>query len=157
MLIVPATAAYVRNQAGAAGVVNLVLNPVIEWVLNRGRGFQPFFGGDGIAVNMAVTSIILSVLVAVFAARGARHELAAGRIIRVPASRVLSWLPRRSSWLGLVLGVGAAVAVTVVFWLLDSAGLAGIPFWGLLVLKAGYCGALGYLVSWWTMHRLLAR
>lgn len=152
-----ATAAYVRTQSVAAAVVNVVLNPLIEWVLNRGKGFQPFWGSDGVAVNMAVTSVILSVLVALFAARGVHHELAAGRINQLPASRGLSWLPRRSGRLGLVLGVGAAVSVTVVFWLLDFAGLAGIPFWGLLVLKAGYCGALGYLVSSWTMHRLLAR
>lgn len=150
-----ATAAYVRTQAVAAGVVNVVLNPVIEWVLNRAKGFQPFWGSDGVAVNMAVTSVVLSVLVAVFAARGVHHELAAGRITRLPASQGLSRLPSRAGWLGLFLGVGAASAAAVVFWLLNLAGLDGMPFWALLVLKAGYCGALGYLVSRVTMLRLL--
>jgi hypothetical protein len=150
------TRIYVRNQAVAAGLVNLVLNPAIEWVLNRGKGFQPLWGSDGVVVNMAVTSVILSALVASFAARGVHHELARGRISMVPAPRALLRLPTRASRLGLLLGVGAAVAVTVVFWLLHVAGGSGLSFAALLALKAGYCGALGFLVARVTMLRLLA-
>jgi hypothetical protein len=148
-------AAYVRNQAVAAALVNAILNPLIEWVANRDRGFQPFWGSDGVVVNMAVTSIILSVLVALFAARGARHELVTGRIAPVPASRGLSWLPRRAGWLGLLLGAGAAVLVAIAFWLLDAAGVSGLSFGALLIVKAGYCGVLGFAVARWTIMRLL--
>ena len=71
-------ASFIRSQSVGAALANVVLNPVIQWALNRQKVFQPFLGNDGVAVNMAVTSIILSVLVALFAARGVRHQLAAG-------------------------------------------------------------------------------
>ena len=50
----PAEAAYIRTQAVVAAVFNVVLNPLIEWVLNREKGFQPFLGSDGVLVNMAL-------------------------------------------------------------------------------------------------------
>ena len=45
---------YVRTQAAAAALVNAVLNPLIQWVINRQKGFQPFAGSDGNIVNMAL-------------------------------------------------------------------------------------------------------
>lgn len=149
------TGDYVRNQAVAAGLVNAVLNPFIEWVLNRSKGFQPFWGAGSVAVNLAVTSVILSCLVALFSARGVRHELALGRVAALPGSALLGRLPGRAGWLGLAAGIGAGAAGLAVFWMLAVTGVSGMPFWGLLVLKAGYCGVLGYLVARWTILRIL--
>lgn len=100
-------AAYVRTQAAAAALVNAILNPLIEWFINREKAFQPFAGSDGVIVNMAITSIIVSVLVALFAARGVHHELAAGRLAAyrlAGSARLLLRLPGRAGWLGLLLG-----------------------------------------------------
>lgn len=149
------TSAYVRDQAVGAALVNAALNPLIEWGLNRSKGFQPFWGSGGVVVNIVLTSIILSVLVALFAARGVHHQLAAGRITPMGVPPALARLPGRAGWLGLLLGVSAAMAAVLVFWVLDAIGVAGMPFWGLLVLKAGYCGVLGGVVAWCTMLRLL--
>jgi hypothetical protein len=150
-------AGYVRSQAIGAALVNAVLNPVIEWVLNRAKGFQPLWGDDGVVVNMAITSVILSVLVALFAARGVRHEVAIGRLTEDRTVRhPLRWLPRRAGWIGLLFGVVAAVAVALVCWLLARAGVNGLSFAGLLILKALYCGALGFVVARCTIVRLLS-
>ncbi len=149
------TRAYVRGQTAGAALVNVALNPLIEWGLNRSKGFQPFWGSDGVVLNMALTSIILSGLVALFTARGVHHQLAAGGITPMRVPPALARLPGRAGWLGLLLGTGAAMAAVLVFWLLDAIGVAGMPFWGLLVLKAGYCGALGGFVAWCIMLRLL--
>ncbi|HYO00466.1 MAG TPA: hypothetical protein VET27_00625 [Mycobacterium sp.] len=128
-----------------------MLNPLIEWVLNREKGFQPFWGSDGVVVNMALTSLILSVLVALFAARGVHYELATSRIaatgMAARTPRLLRRLPGRPGWLGLLLGVGAAAVVAVALWLLDVAGVSGLSFGGLLLLKAVYCGGLGFAVA----------
>jgi hypothetical protein len=152
-------AAYVRNQATAAALVNVVLNPLIEWVLNGEKGFQPFWGSAGVVFNVALTSIILSVLVALFAARGVRHELAAGRIATgdkaVRAPRLPSRLPGRAGWLGLLLGIGAAAVVATAFWLLHLVGVSGLSIGGLLILKAVYCGVLAFVVARWTILRQL--
>lgn len=148
---------YVRGQTVAAALINAVLNPLIEWVLNPRKGFQTFWGSDGVVLNMVLTSIILSVLVALFTARGVHHQLAAGRIATMRVAPALARLPGRAGVLGLLLGAGAAMAVVLVFWLLHVIGVAGIPFWGLLVLKAGYCGVLGGFVAWCIMLRLLGK
>lgn len=151
----PETGAYVRGQIAGAALVNAALNPLVEWGLNRSKGFQPLWGGEGVVINMVLTSIILSVLVALFTARGVHHQLAAGRITAMRAAAVPARLPGRAGVLGLLLGVGAAAAAVLVFWLLDVIGVVGIPFWGLLVLKSAYCGVLGGLVAWCVMLRLL--
>lgn len=153
----PETRAYIRGQIAGAALVNAALNPLIEWGLNRSKGFQPFWGSDGVVLNMALTSIILSVLVALFTARGVHHQLADVKITAMRVAPVLARLPGRAGVLGLLLGAGAATAVVLVFWLLDATGVAGMPFWGLLVLKAGYCGVLGGIVAWCVMLRLLHR
>ncbi|MGZ5394983.1 MAG: hypothetical protein ACXWZI_02440 [Mycobacterium sp.] len=149
------TRAYIRGQVAGAALVNAALNPLIEWGLNRSKGFQPLWGSDGVVLNMMLTSIILSALVALFTARGVHHQLAAGRIAPGRVAPALARLPSRAGRLGLLLGVGAAAAAVLVFWLLDAIGVAGMPFWGLLVLKAGYCGVLGGVVAWCVMLRLL--
>ena len=151
-------ATYVRTQAAAAALVNAVLNPLIEWIINRQKGFQPFAGSEGVIVNMALKSIILSVLVALFAARGVHHALAAGHMAAdrlAGSARLLLRLPGRPGWLGLLLGIGAAAVVGIAFWLLDVAGVSGVSFFGLLIFKALYCGLLGFGVARWTILRQL--
>lgn len=152
---------YVRTQAAAAALVNAVLNPLIESVVNRQKGFQPFAGSDGVITNMVLTSIILSVLVALFAARGAHHELAAGgiaadRLIGGTRRRLLMMLPAQAGWLGLLLGLGAAAVVGSALWLLNLAGVSGMSFFVLLIFKAVYCGLLGFGVSRWTILRQMS-
>lgn len=149
------TRAYIRRQIGGAALVNAALNPLIEWGLNRSKGFQPFWGSDGVVLNMVLTSIILSVLVALFAARGVHHQVAAGKITAMRVAPVLARLPGRAGVLGLLLGASAAVAAVLAFWVLDVIGVVCMPFWGLLVLKGAYCGVLGGLVAWCVMLRTL--
>jgi hypothetical protein len=98
-------------------LVNAALNPMLEALFNHG-GFQPL---SVVAVNLAITSVIMSVLVALFARRGTGH--------------------------GVRYGVSAAAVVLAVGLLLAGAGVAGLTFAGLLWLKAGYCAALAYLVA----------
>jgi hypothetical protein len=113
----PASPSSTRGPAVVTAAVNAVLNPLLEALLNRG-GFQPL---SAVAVNLAITSVIMCVLVAVFARRGAGH--------------------------GLRYGVAAAAGVMAGGLLLAGAGVAGLPFAALLWLKAGYCGVLAYLVA----------
>ena len=150
------TSAYVRGQAVGAALVNAALNPLIEWGLNRSKGFQPFWGSGGVVVNIVLTLDHLgrswwrssrpAVCTTSWQPDGS---------LRWESPPALARLPGRAGWLGLLLGVSAAMAAVLVFWVLDAIGVAGMPFWGLLVLKAGYCGVLGGVVAWCTMLRLL--
>jgi len=154
-------ASYIRKQATAAAIINAVLNPLIEWLFNREKGFVPLWASDGIVVNIAVTSVILSLLVALFTTRGLHQELHAGHITTgggesPRAGRLLSQLPRRAWSLGLLLGVGVAAFVTLTFWLLHVLDVSGLSFGGFLVFKAVYCGLLGFVVARWVILRQMS-
>ena len=154
-------ASYLRKQATGAAIFNVVGNPLIEWITNREKGFVPLWASDGMVVNIAVTSIILSVLVALFAARGLHKELHAGHIATgggesPRAGRLLSKLPSRAWLLGLLLGIGVAAVVTLAFWLLHVLDISGLSFGGFLVFKAVYCGLLGFVVARWVILRQMS-
>ena len=155
-----AVGAYVRVQATVAGLVNAGLNPLIEWLSHRQKGFQSLWGSNGAVVNLVVTSMILSVLVALFAARGVRLELAAGRMRADSGSsrmrRPFSRLPGQGWLAGLVLGAAAAAVLVVVCWLLGLLGMSGLTLRQMIVVKAVYCGLLGFAVARWTILSQLA-
>jgi hypothetical protein len=86
-------------------------------LLNPG-GFQPL---SAVVVNLAITSVIMCVLVAVFARRGVGY--------------------------GLRYGISAALVVMACGVLAAGLGVAGLAFPALLWLKAGYCAMVAYLVA----------
>ncbi|BBX18858.1 hypothetical protein CRI77_01745 [Mycolicibacterium duvalii] len=131
---------YARTQATVAGVVNMVLNPAIDWLTNRGKPAQPVWGLDGLVVNFVITSLILSTLVGAFAAWGVRREARAGRLDLTGAPRP-GWLT------GLGLGTMAAALTVAVAWLLHSVGVTTASLWWLLAIKAVFAGTLGFVVA----------
>lgn len=135
-----ATGTYVRTQATAAGLINLVLNPAIDWLTARHRPAQPVWGVEGLVINFAVTSVILSTLVGAFAAWGVRREARAGRLDLTGAPRP-GWLT------GFGLGAMAAALVVAVAWLLHTVGITTASLWWLLASKAVFAGTLGFLVA----------
>ncbi|KOS53668.1 hypothetical protein [Rhodococcus rhodochrous] len=151
-------ASYVRKQAVVTGLVNVVVNPLLAWAGKRGTSFVPLWSADGIVVDIALTAIILSVLVAWFSAAGVRRALRAG-LDAADAPRAGRWLarlPSGASALGLSLGVAAAVVSVVVIWVLHLLGVSGLSTGWFLVLKAVYGGVLGYLVARWVIVRQLS-
>lgn len=150
------TASYVRVQATVAAVVNVVVNPAIDWMSGRHKGPQPLWAPDGLVVNFMVTSLILSVLVALFAGFGARREQRTGRLEgSVAAPRWLARLTGRAWLLGLIFGVVAAATAVTASWLLDVAGVSTVSLGWLMTVKAVYCGALGFGVARWVILRQL--
>ncbi len=150
----PTAAGYIRTQAAAAGLINLVVNPAIDWLSSRHRGPQPIWGADGLVVNFVITSLILSTLVGLFAGMGARREMRAGRLAP-DGTAGLRWLPRHGWLAGLTLGAGAAVLVIAACWLLHAVGVTTLSLAGLMALKAVYCGVLSFLVARWVILRQL--
>lgn len=107
--------------AAVTAVINAVVNPLIEVAVNRHRGPQPL---ESVGVNLAVTAVVMSVLVAVFAGRRPRAALSG-----------LGW------------GIGAAVVVIATAAALAAVGVGAMPFGVLLAVKAGFCGLLAYRVA----------
>lgn len=141
-----AMSGYIRNQATSAGLVNLVVNPAIDWLTSRHKPPQPVWGLDGLVVNFVITSLVLSTLVGAFAAWGLRREARAGRL-SVPEAPQRGWLA------GLALGTGAATVTVAAMWLLHSIGVTTLSLLSLMLFKAVYSGVLGFLVA----HSVIAR
>ena len=147
------TAAYVRTQSAVAGLINAVVNPVIDWLSARHMGPRNIWGVDGLVVNFVITSLVLSTLVGVFSALGARRLVDDGTV--TPRRWLRRLLPRRGWLAGLMLGAGAAVVVVAASWLLHAAGVTTSSLAGLMTVKAVYCGLLGFLVARWVIMRVL--
>jgi hypothetical protein len=146
------TAAYVRTQAAVAGLINAVVNPVIDWFSARHMGLRNR-GADGLVVNFVITSLLLSTLVGLLSALGARRLVDDGTV--TPRRWLRRLLPPRGWLAGLMLGAGAAVVVIAASWLLHAAGVTTSSLAGLMTVKAVYCGLLGFLVARWVIMRVL--
>lgn len=143
---------YIRSQGIGAAVGNIVLNPAFAWLGNREMAFTPLTGGGSIIVDTAITSVIMALVVTLFVASGTRREIAAGRIENydsfLPDLRLLSWLPRNEWALGLTIGVGAALVVTpLIFILFSLLGVAGLPFVEFAVFKAVWTPLVAVVVA----------
>ncbi|MER6630377.1 hypothetical protein ABT301_19455 [Streptomyces sp. NPDC000987] len=151
---------YLRRQATAAALINVVVNALITWLGHRRTDFVPLAGSDGITTDVFVTSVLLSLLVSLFVTKGVRHELTAGRLVAADqpprAGRLLARLPARWWALGLLIGVAAAAVATVVLRLLGALGLSGLGPGAFVAFMAAYTGLLGYTVTRWVILRQLA-
>ncbi|MHB9074573.1 MAG: hypothetical protein ACYC6G_13725 [Desulfobaccales bacterium] len=155
-----AVGSFIRTQGFICAVINMVLNPVVAWLLNRQMDFTPLMGGGGIIVDTAITSIVLSLLVALFTASGVRKALQSGQIQITEGSpragRLLSHLPKKAWALGLLLGLGIACVLTpLTFGLFHALGFPGLPFAGFALFKAIYTPLLGFVVTRWVILRQL--
>ncbi|MEI6632230.1 MAG: hypothetical protein WCP22_00265 [Chlamydiota bacterium] len=152
-------AVYVRRQGASAAVINMALNPALAWVGNRGMRFMPL---RSIVSDAAVTSVVLSLLVALFVTSGVHRDLKAGRVRAVSGfsreGRLLSRLPGHSWALGLMLGFGIAfVLAPLTCGLFHLAGIPGLCFARFALFKAVYTGLLGFVVTRWVILRQLLR
>jgi uncharacterized membrane protein YhdT len=153
-------ASYIRTQGITCAVINMVLNPVVAWLGNRQMAFTPLWGGNSLVVDTSMTTIVLSLLVALFITSGVRRDLQAGRISATDgfprAGRLVSHLPRQAWALGLALGLGAACVLTpVTFGIFYALGVSGLPFAWFALFKAIYTPLLGFVVTRWVILRQL--
>jgi len=104
-------ASYIRTQGMLCAVINVVINPVVVWLMYRQLDYAPLWGRNSIVVDTALTSVILSLLVTLFTTTGLRRALQTGRVRATDgfprAGGLLSHLPRQTWSLGLLLGLAS--------------------------------------------------
>ena len=149
---------YIHAQGVASAVINAVLNSAITWLGNRRMAFVPLFGDNSVIVDIAVTSIVLSLLVSLFVTPAAQREFRAGRLTGaetvLPESGVLAHLPSKAWSFGLLIGVVAAAVITpLMFATFRALGFDGLSFAAFTILKAVYTAALGFAVTRWVIIR----
>ena len=145
-----ATHSYIQTQATISAIINMIVNPAVSWLGNRDMQATPL---AGVAMDMAITCLVMSTLIALFITMGLNRALKSGNIEASDATSsagVLARLP--CSWwvLGLTLGLGCAIVlVPLSLGLFTLFGVSELPFWGLFVLKILYPGAVAFAVTKW--------
>ena len=149
--------AYILLQATICALINMIVNPLVSWIGNRAMQFTPL---TGILVDMAITCLIMSTLIALFTVSSVRRDIKAGKIRAEDgaprAAGLLSRLPRSWWALGLLLGAGfAVVLVSLTCGVAAILGLTGLTFGWLVLLKIVYTGAVAFVVTRWLILRQL--
>ena len=153
-------ASYIRTQGMICAVINVVLNPVVVWLMYRQLDFVPLWGRNSIVVDTALTSVILSLLVTLFTTGGLRRAMQTGRVTATGefprAGGLLSYLPKQAWPLGLLLGLAMACVLTpFTFGLFQAFSYSGLPLAWFALFKAMYTGPLGFALTRWVILRQL--
>jgi len=150
---------FIRKTGVMAGIFNFVLNPLFAWLGNMAMADVPL---TGIAVDTAITCILMPLLVGLFISAETRRALEAGILETAGppctrAGRLLRHLPDRPWKLGLLLGLVAAAVVTpCLVGLFSVFGVTSLSFFAFALLKAVYTPLLAYAVARWVILRQLA-
>ena len=148
---------FIRKAGLMAGSCNIVLNSLFSWLGNMSMADVQ---QGSAAVDTVITSIIMSLLMALFISADTRRALKAGTIaLPIPdlsAGRLLRRLPARPWKLGLLLGLGVALVLTsCMMGLFSLFGVTALSFFAFLSIKVVYSMLLGYAVARWVILRQL--
>lgn len=152
--------AFIRTQGFSAAIINMVVNPAIDWLGNQKMQFVPLQGDSCIIADTIITSLILSVLVALFSCAGIRGYLNAGGINASGGTshigKLISLLPKKAWVMGLVIGFCAIlILLPVTIGLFHLLGISGLSFAGFTLFKAIYTGPLAFIATYCVMNRQL--
>lgn len=139
---------YIHKQALTAAVINMVVNPLLAFLINRNVESVAL---SGILVDTIITSIVMTWLVTVFSAADINRQLRAGRFKNEDLPRpgpVLSRLPRRGVLLGTVLFICTVlIMVTLTVSVFSLFGITELSVDKLALFKVIYTGPVAYIVA----------
>src|SRR4030095_788009 len=119
------------DQGIGAGILNLLLNAGIAWLLFRGMESVPLWGQQSIAGDTIGTAFVLPFLTALIASAVVRSQVRSGYVpaVALSARSVLARLPRSLARRGVVLGLICIVVTGLpTAAALDLAGVAQMAF-----------------------------
>jgi hypothetical protein len=138
------------DQGIGAGIVNLLLNAAIAWLLFRGMEAVPMWGQQSIAGDTIGTAFVLPFLSTLIASAVVRSQVRAGYVsaVALSASSALQRLPRGLAKRGAVLGlIGVVLTGIPTALALDATGTAEMGFSEFIIFKAVFAALLGALVT----------
>lgn len=139
---------YIHKQALVAALINMVINPLLAFYINRNVDSVAL---SGIIIDTIITSIVMTWLVTVFSAADINRQLHASRFKnenRPHPGPVLSRLPRRGVLLGTVLFIFTVLIMMILTISISSLfGIKELSAEKLALFKLIYTGPVAYFVA----------
>lgn len=146
------------EQSVFAGIINVVLNGVIAWLLMRSLTEIPLWGETSMGVDLLATGFILPFATCLIVSRLTRSQVESGKLPALERSQIrpLGFHRRSSLVRAIVMGVlGVIFASAPLVVLLDLAQAAPVPLLSFVAFKAIWAGLFAMIVSpiiaWWAL------
>jgi len=146
------------EQSIFAGLINVVINGVIAWLLMRSQTEIPRWGETGMGVDLLATGFILPFATCMIVSRLTRGQVESGKLPPLEQSQIrpLGFHRRSSLVRAILMGViGVVFASAPLVVLLDLAQAAPVPFLSYVAFKAIWAGLFAMVVSpiiaWWAL------
>ncbi|WP_292388056.1 hypothetical protein [Methanosarcina sp. UBA5] len=139
---------YIQKQALAAALINMVVNPILAFVINRNVDSVAL---SGIIIDTIITSIVMTWLVTFFSAADINRKLRAGHFnnenLPHPGS-IMSRLPRQGVLLGAVLFIFTVLIMMILTVSISSLfGITELSIERLALFKAIYTSSVAYFTA----------
>lgn len=130
-------------------LVNLAMGALVTWLIYRSMSFVPFWGGQGIAVDLVITTVIVTVLTDPITRRLVRVHVGRGRLQSFQSAKwrqvPVRHLPSNPVLRPLSLALANVVTLTLPVILACSAlGFQGALLGRFLALKSRLHGRSGH-------------
>ena len=152
------------EQSVFAGIINLVINAVIAWLLMRSLIEVPLWGETSMGVDLLATGFILPFATCLIVSRLTRSQVESGKLPALEASQIrpLGFHRRSSLVRAILMGVvGVIFASAPLVVLLDLAQAAPVPLMSFVTFKAIWAGLFAMVVSpiiaWWALSAASSR
>lgn len=146
------------EQSVFAGLINVVINGTIAWLLMRSLTEIPLWGETSMGVDLLATGFLLPFFTCIIVSRLTRGQVENGKLPPLEASQIrpLGIHERSSLVRGALIGVlGVIFAAAPLVALLDLAQAAPVPLISFVSFKAIWAGLFAMVVSpiiaWWAL------
>ncbi len=146
------------EQSVFAGIINVVINAAIAWLLMRSLSEIPLWGKTSMGVDLLATGFLLPFFTCLIVSRLTRGQVKSGKLPALEASQIRPLgFHRRSSLFRAILigGFGVTFASAPMVALLDLAQAAPVPLMSFVAFKAIWAGLFAMVVSpviaWWAL------
>lgn len=146
------------EQSFFAGLINLVINGVIAWLLMRSLTEIPLWGETSMGVDLLATGFLLPFFTCMVVSKLTRGQVQNGKLPALEPSQIrpVGFHRRSSLFRAILVGViGVIFASGPLVALLDLAQAAPVPLMSFITFKAIWAGLFAMVVSpiiaWWAL------
>ena len=146
------------DQCAMPTLINLVMNGLIAWFINRSASAVPIWGGASVTVDLLATSFLLPFLICVIVSSVVTRKVRSGKISPLPPNHfpISRWFKRTPLMRGLFLGgAGVLFGAVPIVWTLSLGQAQPFAVMSYVTFKAVWAAMIASLVTpivgWWAL------